>query len=209
MQVALLLRVGAERVDRPADDRVLHADDRRRRAVAGGDLLERDGERHVVERRRRPSAPARRCRARPARRARAAPRAENVLAIPARGVRRELARARTRAACRGSSAARRSGASARSARTCARTAADADSRASSPVVERELRGDAGEHARQQPALRRRPRRARAEPARDARRREDEQRVADDAMTSWVAPSTSDCASTLPRAGSTNCGKSAS
>ena len=49
LQVVLLLRVGAERVDRPADDGVLHADDRRRRAVAGGDLLERDGERHVVD----------------------------------------------------------------------------------------------------------------------------------------------------------------
>ena len=48
LQILLLLRVGAERVERPADHRVLHADDRRCRAVARGDLLQRDGERHVV-----------------------------------------------------------------------------------------------------------------------------------------------------------------
>ena len=46
---ALLLRVVPKRVDRPADHRVLDADDGRDRAVAGGDLLQREGERHVVE----------------------------------------------------------------------------------------------------------------------------------------------------------------
>jgi hypothetical protein len=47
-QPAGLLRVGAVGVDRSAHHRVLHADDGARRAVAGGDFLERQREGHVV-----------------------------------------------------------------------------------------------------------------------------------------------------------------
>ena len=47
-QVLRLLLVGAEGENRAAHHRVLHGDDRRRRAVARGDLLEREGERDVV-----------------------------------------------------------------------------------------------------------------------------------------------------------------
>ena len=152
LQVALLLRVGAERVDRPADDRVLHADDRRRRAVAGGDLLQRDGERHVVE---PGAAPALGHddaeRAQRAQRAQLLAR-EVVLAIPARGV---AARARSCAnarivsrisACSSvSSIGRRIGAIA--ARDAARHRRS--SSASFTAMRRE-------HAAEHPALRRRP-----------------------------------------------------
>src|ERR1700694_1686078 len=49
LQVSLLLRVAAEDEDRSAHDRVLHAQDGRSRAVAGGNLLERDRQRHIIE----------------------------------------------------------------------------------------------------------------------------------------------------------------
>ena len=110
LQVLLLLRVGAERVDRPADDRVLHADDRRRRAVAGGDLLERHGERHVVH-----AGAVPLLRHDHAERAELAERAQllarEVCSRSQRAaLRRELAPARTRASCRGPASARRSAA---------------------------------------------------------------------------------------------------
>ena len=91
LQVFLLLRVGAEREDRPAHDRVLHADDRGRRAVAGGDLLERERQRHVVHRRAAPLLGHDHAeRAELAKLAQLLAR-EVRLAVPARGVRRELA----------------------------------------------------------------------------------------------------------------------
>src|SRR5437763_5589910 len=49
LQEALLLRVAAEGQDRAAHDRVLHAQDGRSRAVAGGDLFERNRQRNVIE----------------------------------------------------------------------------------------------------------------------------------------------------------------
>jgi hypothetical protein len=49
LQPLRLLRVVAPRHQDRADRAVVDADDRRRRAVAGGDLLEDDGEREVVE----------------------------------------------------------------------------------------------------------------------------------------------------------------
>ncbi len=64
---AFALRVGAVGEDRAADHRVLHADDGRARAVAGGDLLQREGERHVIEARAAPALRARRRRRGPAR----------------------------------------------------------------------------------------------------------------------------------------------
>ena len=48
-QVPLLLRVAAEGENRSAHDRILHGEDGRSRAVAGGDLLERDRQRYVIE----------------------------------------------------------------------------------------------------------------------------------------------------------------
>ena len=104
---ALLLHVGAERVDRAADDRVLDADDRRDGTVARGDLLERDRQRQVVE---PGAAPA--LRHDDAQHAQLAERRElrarkMMLAIPARGVRREsLLRERANRS-RGSTAALR------------------------------------------------------------------------------------------------------
>ena len=88
-QVVLLLHVGAECRDRSADDRVLHADDRRGRAVARRDLLQHDGERDVVE---AGAAPA--LGRHHAHRAQLAQRAELIarkvpLAVPSRCVRRE------------------------------------------------------------------------------------------------------------------------
>jgi hypothetical protein len=49
LQVFLLLRVRAEGVDRAADHRVLHADDGGRGAVAGGDFLQRQRQRNVIQ----------------------------------------------------------------------------------------------------------------------------------------------------------------
>src|SRR5207248_10040671 len=48
-EVTLLLRVVAEGEDRSADDGILHAQNRGGRAVAGGDLFQRDRERNVIE----------------------------------------------------------------------------------------------------------------------------------------------------------------
>ena len=180
----------------PQTTRVLHADDRRRRAVAGGDLLERDGERHVVEPGAAPLSGTTMPSAPSSPSARSASRGKRVLAIPRAGVRRELVAARTRAACRGSGAARRSAACAVARR--------------SAIVEREPRGECRRTRRRAPRFDQRSTRARGEPAPRPVAASDAQRESPaTTMTSCVAPSTSDCSSTLPRAGSTNCGNSAS
>ena len=191
-QILFLLRVGAERVDRPADDGVLHADDRRRRAVAGGDLLERDGERHVVHAGAAPALRARPCRARRARPARAALRAGS-------GARDPSARHSARAAPRESAhrVADQLLFSVSSMRVAIRAR-----RRSSPH-ERELRR---ERRTRRPAASAVPasqswtrgshRRRSRRPARTAYRRRT-------AIASCVAASNRLCTNTLPFAGSTN------
>src|SRR5439155_18531038 len=90
LEILFLLRLASEGQDRPADDRVLDAQYRRRRAVARGDLLERDGERHIIQPR-----PAvylgddHAARAEPGKLGKRLAR-EHVLSIPSRGRRGEL-----------------------------------------------------------------------------------------------------------------------